>query len=219
MLQHLHSGLGINTQYTSDGRSCFFETRLLDLDFPKKYSKSLITWQYLWYWLFSTYWDQAFISTTFSPLPDRTLFVLEQYVRCPYWWKCAAWPVKPIWWKWWQLSAWGGTRCGFGRPGAEPPENPQFLQSLEDLVRFGGRKRREELLLGWIQRFWFICSVSIETISKDSCKQLAANFSSKTHENKVDSQRQKFFYIVGQLLLWEEKAKFQSTQFDLKRHS
>ena len=135
------------------------------------------------------------------------------------WWKCAAWPVKPIWWKWWQLSAWGGTRCGFGRPGAEPPENPQFLQSLEDLVRFGGRKRREELLLGWIQRFWFICSVSIETISKDSCKQLAANFSSKTHENKVDSQRQKFFYIVGQLLLWEEKAKFQSTQFDLKRHS
>ena len=115
MLQHLHSGLRINSQYTSDGRSCFFERRLLDLDNPKKYSKYLITWQYLWYWLFSTYWDQAFISTTFSSLPDGTLFVLEQYACCPYWWKCAAWPVKPIWWKWWQLSAWGGTRCGFGR--------------------------------------------------------------------------------------------------------
>ena len=50
-------------------------------------------------------------------------------------------------------------------------ENPQFLQSLQDLVIFSGRERKREILLGGIQRCWFIGSAPIETVSKDSCKQ------------------------------------------------
>ena len=70
------------------------------------------------------------------------------------------------------VICWGGrTRCGFGPAGAEPPENPQFLQSLQDLVIFSGRERKREILLGGIQRCWFIGSAPIETVSKDSCKQ------------------------------------------------
>ena len=37
-----------------------------------------------------------------------------------------------------------GTRCGFGPAGAEPPENPQFLQSLQDLVIFSGREGKKK---------------------------------------------------------------------------
>ena len=76
--------------------------------------------------------------------------------------------VVVIWWG-------AGTRCGFGSAGAEPPENPQFLQSLHDLVIFSGRERKREILLGGIQRCWFIGSAPIETVSKDSCKQLSTS--------------------------------------------
>ena len=76
---------------------------------------------------------------------------------------------------------------------------------------FSGMERKREILLGGIQRCWFIGSAPIETVSKDSCKQLPTS-TARLHFWHIK-------YFIWTNRLWEDYMYIVQWKLCLMVHS